>query len=264
MATGAWGGLPTSVPEQPCPTHRSWSGHRSAAPARRRRPRGPRWLVALQRGSSSTAGLPQDSSPGSALRVSHAALPATAVAATAVPMATTTACRRRPRGEGRAPGARRNCSQPKSAHSRARVRQAAPSRAHCHGAPPRGTAPHPVTTGAGSGASGGSCERSCSQREEADERPAPVGRRVADGPAQHGIALLQRVEDGLLRRHVPHRRGRGRGAPRHPRAPGCAGARQHDPITASTHITASGPRPTSTAGRSRTIGAQVSPESAEA
>src|SRR5262245_49038584 len=92
-------------------------------------------------------------------------------------------------------------------------------------------------------------------REEAHEGAAALGEVVTNRPAQHRVAGLERVEDGALRdgaldfdldlavdaRELPEV------------------CREHDPdhrrVCTSTE---------STAGRSRTIGAQVSPASADA
>src|SRR5215469_5563046 len=91
--------------------------------------------------------------------------------------------------------------------------------------------------------------------EEPDERPARAAVVVADGAAEHRIALLQRVQDGALgdlARHVQlhfavdmRERAQVSGED-HP---------DHGSVWTSTD---------STAGRSRTIGAQLSPASAEA
>src|SRR5581483_4321474 len=90
--------------------------------------------------------------------------------------------------------------------------------------------------------------------EEPHERPAAVREVVPDGAGEHGVGGLERVEHGALgdRALDPD--------PYLAVHPGEAAEvlRQHDPdhvsVTASTE---------STGGRSRTIGAQVSPASAE-
>ena len=66
--------------------------------------------------------------------------------------------------------------------------------------PPRsGRAPRRWRPRSGSGASGGSCDRSCSQAKKRMNGPAPAAVVVADGAAQHRVAGLQRVEDRALR-----------------------------------------------------------------
>ena len=58
----------------------------------------------------------------------------------------------------------------------------------------------PVATASGTGASGDSCDRSCSKREEPDEGAALLGDLVADGAAEHRIAGFEGVEDAALGR----------------------------------------------------------------
>ena len=91
--------------------------------------------------------------------------------------------------------------------------------------------------------------------EEPQERPALLGDLVADRPAQHGIAGLERVEDRALRHltfdvelHL------------------AADARQHPQMIRKHHSDHGSvwTSTDSTAGRYRTMGAQVSPASADA
>ena len=113
----------------------------------------------------------------------------------------------------------------------------------------------PDATASGSGASGGSWDRSSLAGEEPQERPALLRDVVADRPAQHRIAGLERVEDRALR-------GRALDVELHlavdlrqrPQM-----IRKHDADHGSVWTSTD-----STAGRSRTIGAQLSPASAEA
>ncbi len=56
----------------------------------------------------------------------------------------------------------------------------------------------PVATASGRGVSGGSWERSCSQAKKRTKARRFWRDVVADGSAQHGIARLERVEDGAL------------------------------------------------------------------
>jgi hypothetical protein len=92
-------------------------------------------------------------------------------------------------------------------------------------------------------------------REEADKRPALLGGVIANGPPQYGIARLERIEDRALAHltldfqadlavdvHELPQVGR----QQHP---------DHSSVCTSTD---------STAGRSRTMGAQLSPASADA
>ncbi len=60
----------------------------------------------------------------------------------------------------------------------------------------------PALTGSGSRASGGSCERSLSTREETDERASLVRSVVADRAPQHRIARLQSIQHSGDRRGV--------------------------------------------------------------
>ena len=92
-------------------------------------------------------------------------------------------------------------------------------------------------------------------REEPDESPALAAVMVADGPAQHRVALFQRVQDralgdlaGEVQFDFTIDPGQG------PQV-----RREHDPDHDSVCTSTD-----STAGRSRTIGAQLSPASAEA
>src|ERR687888_43574 len=89
--------------------------------------------------------------------------------------------------------------------------------------------------------------------EEPDERSAPLRDVVADRPAQHRIACLERVEDRALR-HRPcdlelHLAVHARELPQM--------GREHDADHGSVWTSTE-----STAGRSRTMGAQLSPASA--
>ncbi len=113
----------------------------------------------------------------------------------------------------------------------------------------------PEATAPGSGSSGDSWDRSCWQAKNLRNGAPPLGGVVADRPAQHGIAGLERVEDRSLRRRTLDAE-----------AHLALDARQvaqmigkddadHDSVWTSTDRTA---------GRSRTIGLQASPESAEA
>ena len=91
--------------------------------------------------------------------------------------------------------------------------------------------------------------------EEAHEGPAPPARRVADRPAQHREAGLERVEHlrearACLELDLAVDLGEVLQVRRQHHADG-----GHSRVCTSTE---------STAGRSRTIGAQLSPESAEA
>src|SRR5256885_3641988 len=92
-------------------------------------------------------------------------------------------------------------------------------------------------------------------REEAQERPSLLGDVVADRAPQHGIARLERIQHGCARdsardieRHLAfdlRQRAQVR--------------RQHYPDHASVWTSTD-----STAGRSRTMGAQLSPPSGDA
>src|SRR5262245_4777471 len=91
--------------------------------------------------------------------------------------------------------------------------------------------------------------------KESHERPALPGGVVADGPAQHRIGRLERVEHGA-------RGGRALDVQLHLTVDAGEGPqmrREHDPdhgsVCASTDTTE---------GRSRTMGVQLSPASAEA
>src|SRR5271170_5261695 len=57
----------------------------------------------------------------------------------------------------------------------------------------------PEATAAGSGASGGSWDRSSSRAKKCPERTALPRELVADGLSQHWIACFEGVEDGPLR-----------------------------------------------------------------
>ena len=119
----------------------------------------------------------------------------------------------------------------------------------------------PATTASGSGVSGCSCDRSCSQAKNLMNARRFLVPLVADGAAQHRVPGLQRVEHralgdlaGDLEFHLTVDAGQrpqvcGQRHPDHVSAPG------HGSVCTSTE---------STAGRSRTIGSQLSPESAEA
>jgi hypothetical protein len=91
--------------------------------------------------------------------------------------------------------------------------------------------------------------------KEADERPPPPGVPVPDGPTEHRVALLESIQHRVTRRTADH-------VERH--LPGDTG---QGPEVVGEHDADHGSVWTSTertAGRSRTIGAQLSPESAEA
>src|SRR2546422_9539280 len=91
--------------------------------------------------------------------------------------------------------------------------------------------------------------------EETQERPALLRDVVADRPAQHGIAGLERVGDRALR-------GLSLDVKLHPAVDvrQCLQVcREHDSDHGSVW-----PSTESTAGRSRTMGAQLSPASADA
>ena len=113
----------------------------------------------------------------------------------------------------------------------------------------------PEATSSGNGASGDSCDRSSLAREEPYERAAFPSRVVADGAAQHRIAGLQCVEDGALRHRALHvERDLVADVRERPQM-----MRKHDADHRSVCTSTE-----STGGRSRTIGAQVSPASADA
>src|SRR5438876_3100603 len=91
-------------------------------------------------------------------------------------------------------------------------------------------------------------------REEPQERPAPLGDVVADRAAQHGITRLERVQHrgagdpaGYVERHLAFHLRQGAQVRREHHA-------DHASVWTSTE---------STAGRSRTMGAQLSPPSAD-
>src|SRR5688572_8905715 len=91
--------------------------------------------------------------------------------------------------------------------------------------------------------------------EEPHERSPLVGHVVADRPAQHGMVALERVEDRALRgRSVDVELQLPVDARERPQV-----RRQHDPDHGSVWTSTE-----TTDGRSRTIGAQLSPASAEA
>src|SRR6266567_6916313 len=90
--------------------------------------------------------------------------------------------------------------------------------------------------------------------EEPQERPAPLGDVVADRAAQHGITRLERVQHrvpgdpaGYVERHLAFHLRQGAQVRREHHA-------DHASVWTSTD---------STAGRSRTMGAQLSPPSAD-
>ena len=103
----------------------------------------------------------------------------------------------------------------------------------------------PEATASGSGASGGSCDRSSSQAKEAQERPALLRDVVADGAAQHGIARLERVQHRALRDRLQARPA----SPRSDLGQRSQMRRQYDADHGSVCTSTE-----STAGRSRTIG----------
>jgi Raf kinase inhibitor-like YbhB/YbcL family protein len=112
-----------------------------------------------------------------------------------------------------------------------------------------------AATASGSGASGGSWDRSCSQAKNRMNGTPRAAVMTADGPAQHRVAGLQRVQHrplghraGDVEVHLAVDAGEG------PQVRG-----EHDPDHGSVWTSTD-----RTAGRSRTIGAQLSPESAEA
>jgi len=91
--------------------------------------------------------------------------------------------------------------------------------------------------------------------EEPQERPALLRDVIADGPAQHGIAGLKRVEDRLLRDRALDLNLHFAADVRQ-----CSQVlREYDADHGSVCTSTE-----STAGRSRTIGAQLSPASADA
>ena len=113
----------------------------------------------------------------------------------------------------------------------------------------------PVATASGRGASGGSWERSCCAGEEPEERPAATGGVVADRAAQHRVAGFEGVENRALS-------GRALDVEFHlsvdlRQRPQMKG--EHDPDHESDWTSTE-----RTAGRSRTMGAQLSPESLDA
>ena len=113
----------------------------------------------------------------------------------------------------------------------------------------------PVATASGSGASGGSWDRSCSQAKNRKNGRRCCGDVVADRPAQHRIAGLERVEDRALRdRTLDVELHLAVDARQRPQM-----RRKHDSDHGSVWTSTE-----STAGRSRTMGAQVSPASADA
>jgi len=92
-------------------------------------------------------------------------------------------------------------------------------------------------------------------REETQKRPSLLRDVIADGPAQHGVAGLKRLEDRPLcdrtvefERHLAADMGKRSQVLREYDA-------DHGSVCTSTD---------STAGRSRTIGFQLSPASADA
>ena len=116
----------------------------------------------------------------------------------------------------------------------------------------RGSAP--LATASGSGASGGSWDRSCSQAKSLTNarRRCVTWSRIVP---QRGIAGLERVEDRALRRRtLDLERHLAVDARQRPEMRG-----QHDPDHGSVWTSTD-----TTAGRSRTMGAQLSPASADA
>src|SRR5208283_640183 len=91
--------------------------------------------------------------------------------------------------------------------------------------------------------------------EKPDERPAPPRRAVADGSAEHRVGRLDRVDEGALGGPAPdledHRAARARKG---------AKVRRENDLDHGSVCTSTD----STAGRSRTIGAQESPLSLDA
>ena len=113
----------------------------------------------------------------------------------------------------------------------------------------------PVATASGSGASGELVGQILLAGEEPHERPALLRDVVADRPAQHRIAGLERVEDRALRgRTLDVELHLAVDARQRPQM-----RREHDSDHGSVWTSTD-----STAGRSRTMGAQLSPASAEA
>src|SRR3990172_4712960 len=91
--------------------------------------------------------------------------------------------------------------------------------------------------------------------EEPDERPAPLRDVVADRPAQHRMAVLERVEHRALRgRTLDVELHLAVDVRQRPQV-----GREHDPDHGSVCTSTE-----STGGRSRTMGAQLSPASADA
>jgi hypothetical protein len=92
-------------------------------------------------------------------------------------------------------------------------------------------------------------------REEANEGPTPLGGRIAERPAQHGVCSLESIEEQPLCRRILDAEldlasGSGQGAE-------VVGQNDpyHDRVWTSTERTR---------GRSRTIDCQLSPSSGEA
>ena len=113
----------------------------------------------------------------------------------------------------------------------------------------------PDATASGSGASGGSWDRSSSQAKNRTNGRRCLRDVVADRPAQHRIAGLERVEDRALRdRALDLELHLAVDARQRPQM-----RREHDSDHGSVWTSTE-----STAGRSRTMGAQLSPASADA
>ncbi len=113
----------------------------------------------------------------------------------------------------------------------------------------------PSATASGSGASGDSRERSCSQAKKRRNGRRLLGDVVADRPPQHRIPGFQGVEDGALRGRTFDRQLHLLADARQDPQMGRERDADHGSVWTSTE---------STAGRSRTMGAQVSPLSADA
>ena len=91
--------------------------------------------------------------------------------------------------------------------------------------------------------------------EESNEGAALLSDVVAEGPAQHGIRGFKRVEHGPLRDRTFDFEQNIAANPRQRAQMARKYSPDHDSVCTSTE---------STAGRSRTIGAQLSPASADA
>ena len=91
--------------------------------------------------------------------------------------------------------------------------------------------------------------------KEAQERPAALSSVIANGPAQHRLMGFERIEDGALRRHTLDREPNlAVDVGMHPQMRWEDDA-DHGSVCTSTD---------NTAGRSRTMGVQLSPASLDA